>query len=147
MMTDRFNLERFLDGQRFGYECALSEIRTGRKENHWIWYVFPQLRGLGHSPNANYYGISGIEEAVAYLKHPILGARLREISEALLSVEGRSIQEILPGIDAIKLHSSMTLFLKAGQDDDNYAVFQKIIEKYYDGRYDKSTIIMLEESQ
>jgi len=143
MNTDSFDLERFLDGQRFGYECALSEIRTGRKENHWIWYVFPQLRGLGHSPNANYYGISCLEEAVAYLKHPILGARLREISEALLAVEGRSIQEIMPGIDAIKLHSSMTLFLKAAQDENNYAVFQKIIDKYYNGKSDSKTINML----
>ena len=136
---DTFNLDRFLDGQRFGYDYALNEIRNGRKEGHWIWYVFPQLKGLGHSPNAEYYGISGIEEAKQYLAHPILGPRLREISEALLSIENKSAREILSSIDALKVRSCMTLFDVVSPND----VFSKVLKKYYNGIRDVLTLAFL----
>lgn len=137
---ENYNLERFLDGQRFGYDCALREIRNGRKENHWIWYVFPQMRGLGHSPNSQFYGIDGKDEAAAYLAHPILGTRLREITGALLVLEGKTIDEIMPGIDAVKLKSSMTLFDAVCPDD----IFSEVLGKYFRGERDKMTLSGLE---
>lgn len=137
---ENYNLERFLDGQRFGYDCALREIRNGRKENHWIWYVFPQMRGLGHSPNSQFYGIDGKDEAAAYLAHPILGTRLREITGALLVLEGKTIDEIMPGIDAVKLKSSMTLFDAVCPDD----IFSEVLGKYFRGERDKMTLSYLE---
>lgn len=137
---ENYNLERFLDGQRFGYDCALREIRNGRKENHWIWYVFPQMRGLGHSPNSQFYGIDGKDEAAAYLAHPILGTRLREITGALLVLEGKTIDEIMPGIDAVKLKSSMTLFDAVCPDD----IFSEVLDKYFRGERDKMTLSSLE---
>lgn len=136
---DTFNLDRFLDGQRFGYDYALNEIRNGRKEGHWIWYVFPQLKGLGHSPNAEYYGISGIEEAKQYLAHPILGPRLREISEALLSIDNKSAREILSSIDALKVRSCMTLFDAVSPND----IFSRVLKKYYNGIRDVLTLAFL----
>lgn len=137
---ENYNLERFLDGQRFGYDCALREIRNGRKENHWIWYVFPQMRGLGHSPNSQFYGIDGKDEAAAYLAHPILGTRLREITDALLVLEGKTIDEIMPGIDAVKLKSSMTLFDAVCPDD----IFSEVLDKYFRRERDKMTLSALE---
>lgn len=134
-----YNLERFLDGQRFGYECALAEIKAGEKTNHWIWYVFPQMKGLGHSPNANFYGISCLDEAREYLAHPILGSRLREISEAFLAIEGKSAEEILSWIDAMKVKSCMTLFDAISPDD----IFAKVLEKYYGGIRDVKTLSLL----
>lgn len=136
---DKFNLDRFLDGQRFGYEYALEEIRSGRKEGHWIWYVFPQLKGLGHSPNSQYYGISGREEAEAYLEHPVLGARLREITSALLLIAGKRIEEILLPVDVLKLRSSMTLFDAVCPD----SCFKDVLVKYYGGNEDDLTLKML----
>lgn len=135
---DTYNVDRFLDGQRFGYEYALNEIRNGKKEGHWIWYVFPQMKGLGHSPNSLYYGISGKEEAKAFLEHPILGKRLREITEALLSLEEKDIQNVMPSVDCMKLRSSMTLFDLVSPND----VFVKVLEKYYDGQRDPLTLKM-----
>ena len=137
---ENYNLERFLDGQRFGYDCALREIRNGRKENHWTWYVFPQMRGLGHSPNSQFYGIDGKDEAAAYLAHPILGTRLRKITGALLVLEGKTIDEIMPGIDAVKLKSSMTLFDAVCPDD----IFSEVLDKYFRGERDKMTLSGLE---
>ena len=108
---DTFNLQRFLDAQENDYADALREIKQGYKQSHWIWFIFPQMRGLGRSSMAEYYGISSIEEARAYLDHPILKARLFEISTALLQHKGKSTAyEILGTIDAIKVRSSMTLF-------------------------------------
>lgn len=133
-----FNVERFLEGQRFGYECALNEIRNGKKKSHWIWYVFPQLKGLGYSPNAQYYGISGTEEARAFLEHPVLETRLREITEALLACENKTADEILSPVDATKVRSCMTLFDLESPDD----IFQKVLEKYYDGQRDPLTLKM-----
>ena len=134
-----FNLDRFLDGQRFGYDYALNEIRNGRKKGHWIWYVFPQMKGLGYSPNSQFYGISGKEEAKAYLEHPVLGARLREITEALLAIEGKAAKEILSSIDAMKVRSSMTLFDFVSPND----VFDKVLVKYYEGKKDPATLKLL----
>lgn len=137
---DNFNLERFLEGQRFSFECALKEIRNGRKEGHWIWYVFPQIKGLGHSPNSQYYGISGKEEAQAYLEHPILGTRLKKITESLLSIEGKKIEEILPPVDVMKVRSCMTLFDFVCPN----ACFDNVLVKYYDGQRDQMTISSLQ---
>lgn len=137
---DRFNLERFLDGQRFGYEYALNEIRNGRKEGHWIWYVFPQIKGLGYSPNSQFYGISGKEEAKAYLEHPVLGARLREITEALLAIEGKTAEDILSPIDAMKVRSCMTLFDVVSPND----IFADVLGRFYGSQKDSVTLKLLE---
>lgn len=136
---DQFNLERFLKAQIFDYDTALKELRSGEKQSHWIWYVFPQMKGLGYSSHAVYYGISGLEEARAYLAHPVLGARLREATEAVLAIEGKTVREIMPGIDALKLKSSMTLFDLVSPDD----IFARVLDKYYDGKRDESTLRML----
>ena len=133
------NIERFLDGQRFGYGTALAEIRAGQKRSHWIWYVFPQLKGLGHSPNSVFYGIDGLGEAKEYLSHPVLGQRLREITQALLDNPGKDIECIMPGIDAVKLKSSMTLFDAACPDD----IFNDVLQKYYGGQRDQRTLEMI----
>ena len=125
---DPFNLNRFLEAQEDSYAQALSEIQAGRKESHWIWYIFPQLVGLGHSHNAVYYGISGVEEAQAYLEHPLLGARLIEISNALLIHKNKSIEQILGSIDALKLKSCMDLFASLPKSD---SVFDEVIGQFY----------------
>ena len=130
---DNYNLARFIEAQRFSYDTAFKEIRNGRKESHWVWYIFPQLKGLGHSYNSQYYGISGREEAVAYLEHPVLGARLREISAAVLAIEGKSAVEILSRTDAVKVRSCMTLFDSICPND----IFAKVLDKYYNGKLDR----------
>lgn len=129
-------LGRFIDSQRAGYETALKEIKAGRKESHWIWYVFPQLRGLGHSFNSEYYGIEDLDEAKAYLANYILGPRLREITQALLDSPVKDIESIMPGIDAVKLKSSMTLFDAVCPDD----VFDAVLQKYFNGKRDRLTL-------
>ncbi len=131
-----YNLERFLDAQRFDYASALAEIKAGQKTTHWIWYIFPQMKGLGHSPNSQYYGITSLDEAKEYLSHPVLGTRLRKITEALLAIEGKSAEEILSRIDAQKVKSSMTLFNAASPGD----IFEKVLEKYYAGKVDGKTL-------
>ena len=123
------NIERFVDAQDKDYEIALSEVRSGRKRSHWIWYIFPQLKGLGRSAYAQHYGISGKDEAEAYLSHKKLGGRLREITQALLNVDGKSAQEIFGGLDALKVRSSMTLFDAVCPND----IFAQVLDKYYDG--------------
>lgn len=135
------SLERFLQPQSTSYQTALAEVRAGYKCSHWMWYIFPQLKGLGMSSMAHYYGINDAEEARAYLNHPILGDRLREITLALLNVENKSAMEILGWIDAMKLRSSMTLFNAVANGDD---LFQKILDKYYSGKADDRTLAMLE---
>lgn len=134
------DLNRFIEAQENNYSFALEEIRNGRKRGHWIWYIFPQLKGLGHSYNSDYYGITNIKEAIEYLNHPILGKRLREITEALLSLPaGKTAREILGGIDARKVKSSMTLFYLASKE----TLFIDVINRYYDGKMDELTIKML----
>lgn len=138
---DTYELSRFLTVQDFcsQYEMALKEIRLGRKRGHWMWFVFPQLKGLGHSSNADFYGISGADEALAYWQHPVLGERLREITNALLLLEGRSARQIFGDIDALKLRSSMTLFGEVTGEE----LFRKVLDKYYDGESCDRTMGML----
>jgi uncharacterized protein (DUF1810 family) len=131
------DLSRFLKAQEQDYEQALREIRSGRKRSHWMWYIFPQIQGLGFSPTAQYYAIRDLQEARDYLAHPVLGARLKEISSALLDLNGLSASEILGYPDDLKLRSSMTLFRMA---DLNEPVFLEVLEKYYDGKPDARTV-------
>lgn len=136
-------IERFLDGQRFGYETALAEMKQGEKRNHWIWYIFPQVKGLGHSPNAQYYGIKDLEEAKAYLQHPVLGQRLKEITTEVLKHSDSDIETIMGSwIDAAKFRSSMTLFYLASPDD----IFKKALDTFFDGKVDELTVQLLGEN-
>ena len=131
------DLSRFLKAQEQDYEQALREIRSGRKRSHWMWYIFPQIQGLGFSPTAQYYAIRDLQEARDYLAHPVLGTRLKEISSALLDLNGLSACEIFGYPDDLKLRSSMTLFRMA---DLNEPVFLEVLEKYYDGKPDARTV-------
>ena len=134
------DLTRFVSAQRSDYETALSEIRDGRKRSHWMWYIFPQLRGLGRSDTAMYYGIIGKAEAKAYLADKVLGGRLREICNTLVQVKGKSATDIFGPLDAMKLKSSMTLFyLVSGKEE----IFRKVLAKYFDEKLDQKTIDML----
>jgi uncharacterized protein (DUF1810 family) len=135
---DSYDLQRFLDAQEEGctYEQALSELRAGRKTSHWMWFVFPQRAGLGQSAMSRRYAISSAAEARAYLDHPLLGPRLVECSEALLAHDDRSAREILGGIDATKLRSSMTLFAAVAPEQP---IFQQVLARYFDGEGDKAT--------
>lgn len=130
-------LERFIQAQDQMYECALKEIQSGRKRSHWIWYIFPQLKGLGHSANSEYYGLADLDEARAYLHQPVLKKHLFEITQALLALKTDNIVDVLGEIDALKLRSSMTLFHKA---DPSISLFPDVISRYYDGHYDEKTL-------
>ncbi|ASW90529.1 DUF1810 domain-containing protein [Mycobacterium marseillense] len=134
---DPFDLKRFVDAQAAVYGNVVGELRDGRKRSHWMWFVFPQLRGLGGSPTAVHYGISSLDEARAYLGHALLGPRLRECARLVTGVQGRSAAEIFGSPDDLKLCSSMTLFAHATEDD---ADFVAVLEKYYDGRQDELTL-------
>ena len=138
--TASFNLQRFLDAQRGhpSYPVALSEIKNGLKQKHWIWYIFPQLKGLGHSYNAVYYGLDGIEEARAYYGHPVLRERLIEITTALLEHTGKSAVDILSPIDARKVQSCMTLFWLASENP----LFKSVLDAFYGGEMDDNTLKM-----
>ena len=131
------DLSRFLKAQEHDYAQALREVRAGRKRSHWMWYIFPQIQGLGFSSTAQYYAIRDLNEAKDYLAHPVLGARLKEISEALLELDGLSAHEIFGYPDDLKLRSCMTLFRMA---DLNCEVFEQVLEKYYDGEPDRRTV-------
>ncbi len=135
-----FNLERFQRAQTYDYGTALREIRNGRKESHWMWYVFPQMKGLGHSSMADYYGISGTEEARAYLADPVLGPHLMEISEALMDLEDKNAAAIFGFPDVLKLRSSMTLFAAVSEEN---SVFQRVLDAYYHGEKDERTLELL----
>ena len=139
-MTDGMNLQRFERAQNGVYDTALKEIRNGDKRSHWMWFVFPQLRGLGKSEMATFYGIADLNEAKAYLTHPVLGARLLECCEAVLLNKNKTAHEIFGGIDAKKLRSSMTLFLVAS---DKNAVFQEVLDRFYGGKKDGATLKIL----
>ena len=132
-MSKEYELERFVDAQQLSYAWALREMQQGRKQTHWMWYIFPQLRGLGRSYNSQYYGIADIHEARAYLAHPVLGARLREISSVLLTLDGNDPRAVMGSPDDKKLQSSMTLFANATEDN---GVFLAVLEKYYGGAQD-----------
>lgn len=132
-------IERFVQAQNEVYSLALNEIKSGRKRSHWMWYIFPQLKGLGHSYNSKFYGISGAEEAKEYLDHPILGQRLREVSNAILNLATDDALEVFGGIDSRKLKSSMTLFDLVSPND----IFARVLDKYFNGQRDRSTIVLL----
>ena len=137
-----YELKRFIDAQNEDktYEHALKEIASGRKTGHWMWFVFPQLRGLGKSSTAVYYGIIGRGEAKAYLADKVLGGRLREACNTLIQVRGRSAEEIFGPVDTMKLRSSMTLFYTVSGGEE---VFRKVLAKYFDEKQDRKTIEML----
>jgi uncharacterized protein (DUF1810 family) len=136
-MSDPYDLQRFVDAQDRGtYDRALAELRDGRKTSHWMWFVFPQIAGLGSSPMAQRYVIASLDEARAYLAHPVLGARLRESASALTGLATRSPEEVLGGIDAIKLRSSMTLFARAAPDEP---LFGEVLDQYFGGVADDTT--------
>ena len=131
-----YDLERFVEAQDMVYDMALREIKEGQKRGHWIWFVFPQIKGLGHSYNSEYYGISGAKEAKAYLEHPFLGARLREISQAMLDCGNPSADDILGFPDVLKVRSCMTLFDMVSPND----IFKQVLDKYYEGKPCDKTI-------
>jgi uncharacterized protein (DUF1810 family) len=137
---DPFDLQRFVAAQAPVYERVRAELKNGRKHSHWMWFIFPQIAGLGHSAMAQRYAISSLGEAEAYLKHPVLGARLRECTRLVLQVDGRSANEILGSPDDMKFHSCLTLFARAAPDEE---LFNAALDKYFDGRDDALTITRL----
>jgi uncharacterized protein (DUF1810 family) len=141
-MEDPYGLERFVGAQNWSgtYETVVSELRTGRKMGHWMWYIFPQVKGLGNSHMSREFGISSVAEAQAYLRHPVLGPRLRECARTLMGIEGKGATEILGGIDAMKLRSSMTLFMSAEPEEP---IFREVLAKYFHGSADQETIVRL----
>ena len=141
-MEDKYNLKRFVSAQEYDYSMALGEIRGGRKRSHWIWYIFPQLKELGRSSTAKYYGLSGADEARQDLAHPLLGARLREITGALLALESSDPRAVMGEVDAMKLRSCMTLFMVASEGEK---LFSDVIDRFYGGAADPYTLqIILE---
>lgn len=140
-MKGENDLERFLKAQEDDYSTALAEIRNGRKRTHWMWYIFPQIDGLGFSSTAKFYSIRDLDEAENYLRHPVLGARLIEISAALLEIEGKTANQIFGSPDDMKLKSSMTLF---GALNETNEVFQKVLDKYYGGAKDEKTLRLID---
>jgi uncharacterized protein (DUF1810 family) len=137
---DPHNLQRFFQAQEGDYARALSEIRAGRKRSHWIWYIFPQIDGLGSSPTTRKYSIKSIAEAKAYLEHPILGPRLVECVETLLTLDGSSANDIFGWPDDLKLKSSATLFAQVSPPG---SIFHRLLEKYYHGEQDTATLRLL----
>jgi len=138
-MIDQNNLKRFLKAQETDYSTALSEIKNGRKRSHWMWYIFPQIQGLGFSEASKYYGIKDVNEAEAFLNHPILGNRLLNIGKALLELPENNVHKILGSPDDVKLKSSMTLFVTTGTDP----VFQAVLDKFFDGEKDQATLKLI----
>ena len=134
-------LNRFLEAQEDVYETALSEIKSGQKRSHWMWFIFPQYKGLGYSDTSKYYAIDSLEEANEYLNHPILGRRLKEISNELLLLEDEPIEFIFGSPDNLKLRSCMTLFSEIDDSEDN--VFIKVIEQYFSGKLDHNTLLLM----
>jgi len=139
-VADPFNLERFVDAQAPIYEQARRELKAGRKQSHWMWFIFPQIAGLGTSPTSVRFAIASLDEARAYLAHPVLGPRLRECAKLAVDVEGRTAREIFGPVDEMKFRSSVTLFAQAAPDED---VFQRCIDKYFAGSHDPATLARL----
>ena len=137
--NDPYDLDRFVRAQAPDYERALSELRAGEKRSHWMWYIFPQIAGLGHSPMSHRYSIKSAAEARAYLDHPVLGPRLRECAAVVIGIVGRSVLEIFGSPDDMKLLSCATLFARVSHE----AVFDQLIQKYFDGQPDKETLRLL----
>ena len=139
-MSEEYDLDRFLEAQEDAYDAALDELKAGRKRSHWIWFVFPQMAGLGHSPTAQHYGIRSLEEAQAYLAHPILGARLHECLKALQLVETNDAREVFGDLDAMKFRSSLTLFAEADPGD---AIIEAALDRWFGGTKDEKTLQLL----
>jgi uncharacterized protein (DUF1810 family) len=140
MTADPFDLQRFVDAQGRVYDEVCRELRAGGKQTHWMWFVFPQIAGLGQSPTSIRFAIASLEEARAYLAHPVLGRRLRECAKLALDVEGKTARQIFGAIDEMKLRSSMTLFMTAAPDEP---LFSRCLEKYFGGRLDPATLEIL----
>ena len=139
-VSKKNDLDHFIEAQEYDYLTALQEIRSGKKLTHWIWYIFPQLKGLGESMYSQRYGINDLDEAKAYLSHPVLGARLREITTAFLDLKGAKAEEVFGYLDAMKVRSCMTLFNEVAEDD----LFRKVIDRHYNGLADKKTLAILD---
>ena len=139
---DLFNLDRFISAQQGVYDRVLAELRDGQKRSHWMWYVFPQFQGLAQSNTSRYYAIKTREEAIAYLQHPVLGKRLRECTEAVTNIEGKSVSEIFGYPDDLKLKSSMTLFSSVASDP----LFDRVLDKYFQGEEDEKTLQLLKKT-
>lgn len=142
MSMDDFDLARFITAQDVVFDAALSELQAGRKRSHWMWFIFPQMRGLGISSTAFKYGIVSLDEAKAYLGHPLLGERLRRCTQAVLDVKGRSLHEIFGSPDDTKFGSSMTLFASA--DGQSGSIFRQSIDRYCGERMDQRTLNLLQ---
>ena len=139
-MAQQFDLQRFVDAQDTVYDTVRAELRAGHKRSHWMWYIFPQLAGLGRSETARHYALSGLEEAQAYLAHPLLGRRLEECCRILTGIEGRTASAIFGYPDDLKLHSSLTLFAQAAPEQP---LFVACLEKYFNGQRDAATLKLL----
>ena len=139
-----YDLERFYKAQEYDYETALSEIRNGRKQSHWMWYIFPQVAGLGRSTTAEYYAIKSKEEAKSYIEDPVLGKRLIEISQALFQIESDDAEMVMGWPDNLKLRSCMTLFAEVAPEQP---VFRNVLEKFYDGEMDGKTLDILKKME
>jgi uncharacterized protein (DUF1810 family) len=139
-MADPYGLDRFLKAQDDAYTDALDELRAGRKRSHWIWFVFPQIAGLGHSPTAQYYAIKSLDEARAYLTHPILGARLHECLKVLQLLDTTDARTVFGDLDAMKFRSSLTLFAEANPGD---AIVEAALERWFGGEKDEKTLQLL----
>ncbi|MFT4113984.1 DUF1810 domain-containing protein [Silvibacterium sp.] len=140
MPGDSFRLQRFLDAQEPVYAQVVTELREGRKRSHWMWFIFPQIAGLGSSPTTQFFAISSLEAARAYLTHPVLGARLREVTAIVNSIEGRSAYAIFSTPDDLKFHSSITLFAQVAEAG---SLFVTAIDKYFGGEADRKTLSLL----
>ena len=139
-MSGNYPLHRFLDAQEGVYDTVLAELRAGRKSSHWIWFIFPQIAGLGHNAMAQQFAIASLDEAKSYLKHPVLDPRLHECTQLVLDVNGRSAEEIFGYPDHLKFRSCMTLFLTAATDN---TIFNDALLKYFDGKPDQLTLDIL----
>jgi len=144
-LDDPYNLRRFVDAQEQVIASVLSELKQGRKRSHWMWFIFPQLKGLGHTAQSNFFGIVSLEEAIAYLQHPVLGPRLQQCTQLVNAIEGRSAEDIFGEIDAMKFRSSMTLFAKAtpAHSTSDNQVFVAALSKYFAGEFDPLTLARL----
>ena len=142
-MKDSFNLERFITAQEKVYPTVIEELITGTKISHWMWFIFPQVDGLGRTEIAKRYAIKSLDEAKAYIAHPLLGTRLQECIELVLDIDGKTANAVFGSPDDLKFKSSMTLFLVAAPHID---LFQRVINKYYDGQQDKVTIEILKQN-
>ena len=136
-MKKDYDLERFVNAQETVYDNVCAELKRGRKHGHWMWFVFPQIKGLGRSPSAHVYAIRSIDEAEAYLRHPVLGGRLIECTRLVMMAEGKSIEQIFGKLDAMKFKSSMTLFSQASPYDP---LFENALEKFFGGEFDDKTL-------